>query len=110
MKSLPLKILTEIMNGTIIQGTDHLIIDNLVTRAKRINHGTLLFDLYHGEYNNPNLSRNSKSFAIVTDNPADFSGLTADITIIRVAKISEAYWKFVDFYRNLFKIPVIGVT
>jgi UDP-N-acetylmuramoyl-tripeptide--D-alanyl-D-alanine ligase len=110
MKRLPLKNITEVMDGKIEQGTDNLIINDLVIRTKRIRQGTLLFDLHYDKYIDPNLCQKNFPYAIVTDRPAIFAGLRENITIIRVADINEACWKFIDFYRNLFKIPVIGVT
>lgn len=110
MKSLPLKMIVETMNGEIEQGTDNLIIHDLVTRTKKIKQGTLLFDLHYDKYINPNICQKDFPYAIATDRPANFVGLTENITIIRVAEIRDAYWRFIDFYRNLFKIPVIGVT
>jgi UDP-N-acetylmuramoyl-tripeptide--D-alanyl-D-alanine ligase len=110
MKRLPLKIIIEIMNGEIEQGTDNLIIDDIVAGTKRVKQGTLLFDLHHGKYNQPNINPKNGPYAIVTDKPANFVGLGENITIIRVTEIIDAYWQFVAFYRNLFNIPVIGVT
>lgn len=110
IKSLPLKTIVENINGKIEQGTGNLMITDLVTRTKRLIQGGLLFDLYHDLYINPNLYHQNFSCAIVTDKPANFSGLGENITIIRVADINEASWKFIEFYRSIFTIPVIGVT
>jgi UDP-N-acetylmuramoyl-tripeptide--D-alanyl-D-alanine ligase len=110
MKRLPLKTIVEIMNGQIKQGTDNLIINDIATRGKKFNLGTLLFDLHHDKSINPNQYQPNLAYAIVTDRPTNFSGLRENISIIQVAEINEAYWKFIDFYRNIFKIPVIGVT
>jgi UDP-N-acetylmuramoyl-tripeptide--D-alanyl-D-alanine ligase len=110
MKNLPLKLIVEKINGKLEQGTDNLIIDDLVTRTKKLMHGGVLFDLYHDQYINPALYDKNYSCAIITDKPANFRGLGENITIIQVSKINEAYWKFTEFYRNIFNIPVIGVT
>ncbi|HEX3043658.1 MAG TPA: Mur ligase family protein [Bacillota bacterium] len=110
MKPLSLKMIVEIMNGTIIQGMDDLFIHEIETRWKRFKPNTLFFDFYHGP--SLPLNRDPKNFpyAIVTYRPDSFTGPSENVTIIRVADIEEAYWKFIDFYRNLFSIPVIGVT
>ncbi len=110
MKRVPLKTIIKILNGQIEQGTDNLIIGDLVTGIKEIKQGSLLFDLPRGKENNLNLYQKNWPYAIVTDKPVNFTGLMENITIIRVTEISEAFWRFVDFYRNLFDIPVIGVT
>jgi UDP-N-acetylmuramoyl-tripeptide--D-alanyl-D-alanine ligase len=33
-----------------------------------------------------------------------------NITLIKVPDVEEAFWRFVEYYRGLFTIPVIGVT
>ncbi|MGE5581249.1 MAG: UDP-N-acetylmuramoyl-tripeptide--D-alanyl-D-alanine ligase [Bacillota bacterium] len=109
MKRLPIKNIVEIMNGSIVQGMDNLIIDNIVIGTKRLKQDSLFFDLRRNRYN-PNKYQKNWSFAVVTDKPAKFFGLSDNITIIRVPETIAAYWKFVDFYRNIFNIPVIGVT
>ena len=110
MKNLPLKVIIEKIGGRIVQGMDNLIINGLVTRTARLAPGVLLFDLYREENLNPNISHNKCSCAIVTDNPVKFSGFPENVTIIRTPNINAACWKFVEFYRSLFNIPVIGVT
>lgn len=110
MKRLLLKTIVEKINGRILQGTDNLIINNLVTRNTRLPQGALLFDLYHDKYENKDIYSESYSAAIVTDNPSNFTGLGEKFTIIQVSDINEACWKFIEFYRSLFTIPVIGIT
>jgi UDP-N-acetylmuramoyl-tripeptide--D-alanyl-D-alanine ligase len=110
MKNLPLKTIVEVVNGDIQKGTDDFVIESFVTRTKRLKQGALLFDLYHEENINTDSCPKGRSCAIVTDTPANFSGLGENITVIQVVDINEACWKFIEFYRSLFKIPVIGVT
>ncbi len=109
MKRLPLKIIAAIINGKIGQGTDNLVIHDVVTDTKRIKRGSLFFDVNRSKYY-PDLCQLNGPYVIVSDKPAKFAGLKDNITIVTVAEISSAYWKFVDFYRGIFNIPVIGVT
>ena len=110
MKTLLLKTIVEKIDGEIIQGTDNLLIDYFVTRTKRLKQGALLFDLYHDKYVNREMCPKGCRYAIVTDQSANFRGLGENITVVQVADITEACWEFIDYYRNLFNIPVIGVT
>ena len=110
MKKLPLKDIVAILNGTIEQGTDDLIIHDLITRIHRIRRGALLFDLHHDRDVDRDICRKEFPYAIITDRPAAFAGLPENITMIRVADLRQAFWQFIDFYRGLFNIPVIGVT
>lgn len=110
MKRLPLTVIAEKINGTVIRGTTHQIIRNVVTGNRRVKQGTLLFDLFRATHRIQNIGSEKYLAAIVTDKPEDLAGLSENITIVKVPSIREAYWKFIDFYRNLFNIPVIGVT
>lgn len=110
MKNLPLKTIVNEVDGKILQGADSLIITNIVTRYKRLKQGALLIDLYHDMQVNSGMYSKNCSCAIVTDKPSNLSELGENITVIQVEDINEVYWRFIEFYRSLFKIPVIGVT
>jgi len=110
MKSLPLKTVVSEIGGKVLQGTKDLTVSNFATKRKRLGQGALLFDLYPNEDINPSTKIKNCRCAVVTERPDDFAAIGKNITLIRVPDISKAYWKFVDFYRSLFDIPVIGVT
>ncbi|HHW48366.1 MAG TPA: UDP-N-acetylmuramoyl-tripeptide--D-alanyl-D-alanine ligase [Clostridiaceae bacterium] len=110
MKSLPLKTIISEIGGEVFQGTKDITVDNFATKRRRLGRGVLLFDLYHNDDINPGIKLKNCRCAVVTEKPFDFAFIGSNITVIRVPDISKAYWKFVEFYRNLFDIPVIGVT
>ena len=47
---------------------------------------------------------------LVTDRRYSQNELPEQIIMIRVEDSDEAYWKFVNFYRNQFTIPVVAIT
>jgi UDP-N-acetylmuramoyl-tripeptide--D-alanyl-D-alanine ligase len=110
MQKLPLKTIVNRMNGRIVQGTDDWKIDRVVAGTKRCREGTLLWDLNPDKTVNPDLCRSNFPCAVVTQRPGSFLGVGENFTIIQVTDIRKAYWGFVDFYRDSFNIPVIGVT
>ncbi|MDF2685903.1 MAG: hypothetical protein K0S55_1084, partial [Clostridia bacterium] len=110
MKNLPIKNIIEKIDGKILQGTDTLIITDIITRSRSVRHGFLLFDIYHDNEINLLSNADCPSCAVVTDKPLSIGMFSDNITVIQVADINIAYWKFIDFYRSLFNIPVIGVT
>jgi UDP-N-acetylmuramoyl-tripeptide--D-alanyl-D-alanine ligase len=109
MKRLPLQTIVKAIDGQIEQGPDALTIRYVVTGTKRIKEGTLFFSVYR-QRRSPAICDKNQPFAIVTDRTEDFSGLGRYTTLISVPRIKDAYYQFVDFYRGLFDIPVIGVT
>jgi len=110
MKSLPLRTIISEIGGEVLQGTEDITISSFVMKRRRLSQGVLLFDIYQSEEKKQSITLNNCQCAVVTERPADFSAIGENITVIRVEDINKAYWKFVDFYRSLFDIPVIGVT
>jgi UDP-N-acetylmuramoyl-tripeptide--D-alanyl-D-alanine ligase len=110
MQKLALKIIVQQINGKIVGGADDLDIRRLVTRAKRLRQGTLLLDLDPDLPVNPDFFRSDFPCAVITQRPDDFGTAGEKLTIIGVPDMEETYWRFVDFYRDSFNIPVIGVT
>lgn len=110
MKSLNLDVIIAKINGKVLAGIENLVINDLVTRTIGLKCGGILFDIYHDKITNPNIYDKYKSCAVVTDVPDNFLGLGENVTVIHVSDINEATWSFIEFYRSLFKIPLIGVT
>ncbi len=110
MKKLSLAIIATTIDGKIVQGSDNLPIANVVVKPRRITPNALLFDIRREKQQNSVHYQRNFPYALVTSRAGDFRGLGDNVTLVQVAKVSEAYWKFIDFYRNLFAIPVIGVT
>jgi UDP-N-acetylmuramoyl-tripeptide--D-alanyl-D-alanine ligase len=110
MRKLPLKTIVQQMNGEIVQGTNNLEIQRLATRTKRLRQGTLLLDLEPDIPVNPDFYRSDFPCAVVTRRPDEFGTAGENLTIVRVSDMEEAYWRFVEFYRDGFNIPVVGVT
>ncbi|HOQ24858.1 MAG TPA: UDP-N-acetylmuramoyl-tripeptide--D-alanyl-D-alanine ligase [Bacillota bacterium] len=110
MKQLSLRLIVDVLQGELQRDAGQGIVANVVASPQKLTPGALLFDLPRRRQlrTRPDLPRTA--FAVVTDRPLYWAGLEGDFTIIRVPEIREAYWRFVDYYRNLFSIPVIGVT
>lgn len=110
MKSLHLKTIIRKINGKVLQGADDIEINNIVTRAKRLESRTMLLDIYHDKVDAQYLKRKRFPCAVITDRSDDFIGAGQNISIISVKDINKAYWSFAEYYRSLFNIPIIGVT
>lgn len=44
---------------------------------------------------------------IITEKTA---GANGNQLLVKVNDVNKAYWEFVNYYRNLINIPVIGIT
>ncbi|MGG1675523.1 Mur ligase family protein [Neobacillus sp. NRS-1170] len=110
MKPLFLQDILEQIGGTNVKGSRNPLIQNVVYRPKKIKDFTLLFYRYHDMKIEKNLFKKYKSVVVVTELPDKFKDLSEDVIIIKVSNIEKAYWKFISYYRQLFQIPVIGIT
>lgn len=109
MKALTLKKIASAIGGKIISGKKSMPIEHVVTMSRDLQHDSLLFDIRH-EFSAAKKMPPSLCCAIVTDSPANFASGNPNISLITVNDVKESLWRFVDFYRNQFNIPVIGVT
>lgn len=111
MKSLALQdILDQIGGGVFLHGSGNPIIHHVMDSSEKdIEDHTLVFHMDHerirGEY-----WKDNEAIVILTDQPELCTDLGDEIILIETDCLEEAYWRFIDYYRNLFHIPVIGVT
>ncbi|WP_026074608.1 Mur ligase family protein [Brevibacillus massiliensis] len=110
MKSIPLRDIVQQIGGRIIHGSGNPMMMNVIDWSKKeIDDHTLVFHLdrepIHGKY-----WRVYQSVAIISDKPDFCMDLEDSIILIQVEQVEQAYEQFVQYYRNLFPIPVIGIT
>ncbi|MFC3885410.1 Mur ligase family protein [Bacillus songklensis] len=110
MKNLTLQEILKQIGGDVLQGSGNPLIKHVMNYSKKdINDHTLVFHMdrerIRGKY-----WKQNHSIVIVTDKPDLCTELGNQITLIKTDHLEEAYWKFIEYYRSLFDIPVIGVT
>lgn len=110
MKGLYLSEIIKCIGGEVLRGTGDYKITNIITRPKTMRPGTLFFNLDNRKIKALEESKIYPYTAIVADNFSGFSMVNENTTLIKVPDVEGAFWKFVDYYRGLFKILIIGVT
>lgn len=112
MKNLPLEQIAEILGAKTPGNAAGFLASSVETDGDKAGANALLFDLHRRRY--PDLSLpvfpHARPVAVVTDRPSSWNTAGEGVFLLEVADSGEAYWKFVDFYRSLFDIPVVGVT
>lgn len=110
MKPFPVSEVRKIVGGTLIKGCDDLLIKNAAWYPDRIKKQNTL--LFQRNVSNRELDIINKytPCAIITNNISENLNSIKDCTVIKVDNVLDSYWKFVEYYRNLFQIPVIAVT
>lgn len=106
MRNLYLDTILKVIKGQLFFSSGNPLISNVSARSTRIKDNTAYFDLrcIKPEF------KNYKGVVVITDKPWRYLEEASDIVVVWVDNIKEAYWTFVDYYRNLFDIPIIGLT
>lgn len=109
MKPLSVRQIRTILAGELIQGFDDEIVHYGAYRIKQVKEkNTVLFSkkkIVDWE--------DLKDFfplVLVTHQKYSRNEQLENLTIIKVNDMEEAYWKFVNYYRGLFQIPVVAIT
>lgn len=112
MKPLLVKDIIQLVKGELISGHVDWTVHEAIyyKRHEHEKRNTLLFvsRVDHVDW----ISINAKGPSLViTDQPVDAlpSSLT-QTTILKVQSLVQSYWKFINYYRNLFDIPVVTIT
>lgn len=108
MKKMTLKNILPNLEVITVTGNQYSTIKHVVTKAEKVKDYTLFFNLKRQK--DFHLLRFNWSNVVMTDVPCIGANLSSAATIVRVGDISRAYWDFVQYYRSLFNIPVIGIT
>ena len=110
MKILPVGQIRHVIEGNLVQGTDDLPIKSVTYKTQQRVPTNTLFFLPHTHPINYNVIRQALPCAVVVDHPYEALASLRGCTVIRVKNLRKAYFTFVDYYRNLFDIPVVAIT
>jgi UDP-N-acetylmuramoyl-tripeptide--D-alanyl-D-alanine ligase len=108
---IPLKVkeIRAIIDGELVQGYDELVVQYGAYRLKQLRKkNTILFT----KYKLKNWDDLKKFFPLIIVTHKDYTDTShlENLTIIKVDSAEEAYWKFVNYYRNQFDIPIVAIT
>jgi len=109
MKPLAVGQLRTILSGKLLHGSDEVIVLHGAYRLKQINKK---HTIYFSNKRIVDFNRLKDFFPliVVTNSKLGKKIQFEGITVIEVDDVDKAYWKFVHFYRSLFKLPVIAIT
>lgn len=110
MIHLHLQDFLEYIKGKVVEGPDNPLITNAVVVSKKLKNQGVLFNTYKYKTIDCSHLKKRSSFVIISENTPTIIGKQCEVTFVLVQHIRTAYWKFIEYYRNLFDIPVIGVT
>ncbi|MBS4205996.1 UDP-N-acetylmuramoyl-tripeptide--D-alanyl-D-alanine ligase [Lederbergia citrea] len=112
MKPLLVKDIRKLLQGELITGSELWKVRDAIyyNRHDLTNRHTLMF-VSRNDSVNWNEINNKGPSLVISDMPAsEFKKALPNTTVIKVASLVQSYWKFIDYYRGLFQIPVVTIT
>ncbi|WP_064092779.1 UDP-N-acetylmuramoyl-tripeptide--D-alanyl-D-alanine ligase [Rossellomorea aquimaris] len=113
MKAIPLKDVRKLVNGTVIQGSEDMIIQDAIVfhQHKLVKANSLVFIDKRKTISQKKLNKVIQhQCAIVTDlHPEGISNIE-NLPIITVQNVRKALMDFAHYYRGLLSIPVVAIT
>lgn len=112
VETLKVQAIRVLLAGELVTGSEHWSVLHAIyyQRHDLTEPHTLLFVSRKDPINWTEIDRKGPSL-IITDKPkSELKTTFSKITIIRVRNVVEAYWKFINYYRSLFSIPVVTIT
>jgi UDP-N-acetylmuramoyl-tripeptide--D-alanyl-D-alanine ligase len=112
MKPIQVKEIRQILHGDLLYGSEDWYIENVIYYKRHIldKKNSMLFVSRRDEINWKELEQLGPCLVISDKSAVALQQHSEKITVLRVASVIQAYWKFMTYYRNLFSLPVISIT
>lgn len=110
MKPFSASEVAKIVNGTITNGPEGLIVTDSTAYVEMLDKPHMLLFLRRTWRVNWEVIKKCTPCIVVTDEEFKELMEIENCAVISVMDINTAYWKFAEYYRSLFDIPVIAVT
>lgn len=103
----------EVVGGKWVSGPSDVKVKGIICKSISVRPGFLYFDVTGGKGGDKNILRALKHGAVavvISKHKKSLPFANKDIAVFSVAKVWDAFWTTVKFYRDMCNIPVIGVT
>lgn len=112
MKPLRVKDIRNLLKGELISGSETWSVNHAIyyKRHDLTKRNTLMFVSRSDDVNWNEINNRGPSL-VISDKPLpELKNALSDTTVIKVESLVRAYWKFMNYYRNLFQVPVVAIT
>ena len=112
MQQINVKDLRKVLQGDLLCGSEQWSVKQAIyyNRHDLTQSHTLMFVSRGDTINWQEIDRKGPALVISDKSSAELKNALANTTVIQVKSIGQAYWTFIDYYRNLFQIPVVALT
>jgi UDP-N-acetylmuramoyl-tripeptide--D-alanyl-D-alanine ligase len=109
MKAIALSQIIAALAPRAVRGNTAITISGVTRNLRELTANSLNF-MFSTKSGWPLAPPQAQLAAIVTAAKTIPAAISEKTTIIQVADVEASYWRFIDFYRSLFTLPLIGVT
>ena len=112
MKPIAVNEIRKVVGGKIIAGpVNWKVVDAIYyTRHDHTKRNSLLFVSRGDTINWVAIDKKGPSLVITDKSSIDKNEILPNTTVLQVTSLVQSYWKFINYYRNLFQIPVVTIT
>ncbi|EKN70699.1 UDP-N-acetylmuramyl pentapeptide synthase [Neobacillus bataviensis LMG 21833] len=112
MQPLLVKDIRQLLQGKLINGSENWQAQDAIyyNRHEHRNRYSLMFVSRGDTINWDAINRKGPSLVISDKPEPELKLALPNTTVIKVESLVQAYWKFIEYYRGLFDIPVVTIT
>lgn len=112
MKPIAVNDIRRVLGGKIIAGPVNWKVEDAIyyKRHDHTRRNSLLFANKGDEINWEAIDKKGPALVITDKSPIDVKDILPNTTVLQVTSLVQSYWKFINYYRNLFQIPVVTIT
>lgn len=112
MKPIAVNDIKKVLGGKILTGPVNWHVEEAIyyKRHDHTRRKTLLFANRGDTINWKAISNKGPSLVITDQSSIDLKEILPNTTVMQVTSLIQSYWKFIEFYRNQFQIPVVTIT
>ncbi|QDQ02573.1 UDP-N-acetylmuramoyl-tripeptide--D-alanyl-D-alanine ligase [Lysinibacillus fusiformis] len=112
MQNIRVKDIRILLQGELLNGSEQWLVKHAIyyNRHDLTHSNTLIFVNRSDAVNWKEIDKKGPSL-VISDKPStELKNALANTTVIQVKSNVQAYWKFIEYYRSLFQIPVVALT
>ncbi|MGE7915012.1 UDP-N-acetylmuramoyl-tripeptide--D-alanyl-D-alanine ligase [Lysinibacillus xylanilyticus] len=112
MQHISVSDIRKLLQGELISGSENWSVKHAIyyNRHDLTQSHTLMFVSKNDEINWQEINRMGPSLVLSNKSTTELKNALENTTVIQVKSIVQAYWKFIEYYRGLFQIPVVALT
>ena len=113
MRTVSVDSLCQVMGGTLVRGDADIPVKGIMSRCSKVKPGFIYFDVVGGRTGDDNILEaidRGAAGIVVSRYKKVLPFDNANIVVISVAKVGEAFWNVIKHFRDMYDIPVVGVT